>query len=61
VGHGEPWGGLGWGGERAEGGFPRKQNGVKEELDGGEVPVREGRRGGAGEVQWVARKLARGL
>jgi hypothetical protein len=24
VGHGEPWGSLGWGGERAEGGFPRR-------------------------------------
>jgi hypothetical protein len=38
-----------------------KQNGGEEELDGGEVSVREGRRGRAGEVQWVARKLARGL
>jgi hypothetical protein len=38
-----------------------KQNGGEEELDSGEVPVREGRRGGAEEVQWVARKLARGL
>jgi hypothetical protein len=28
---------------------------------GREVLVREGRRGGAGEVQWVARELARGL
>jgi hypothetical protein len=24
VGHGEPWGSLGWGGEWAEGGFPRR-------------------------------------
>jgi hypothetical protein len=38
-----------------------KQNGSEEELNGGEVPVREGRRGEAREVQWVARKLARGL
>jgi hypothetical protein len=38
-----------------------KQNGGEEELDGGEVPVEEWRRGGAGEVHWVARKLAMGL
>jgi hypothetical protein len=38
-----------------------EQDRRREELDGGEVPVREGRRGGAGEVQWVTRKLARGL
>jgi hypothetical protein len=38
-----------------------KQNGGEEKLDGGEVPVRERWRGGAGEIQWMARKLARGL
>jgi hypothetical protein len=37
-----------------------EQDWRREELDGGEVPVREGRRGGAREVQWVTRKLARG-
>jgi hypothetical protein len=29
--------------------------------NGDEVSVWEGQRGGTGEVQWVARKLARGL
>jgi hypothetical protein len=38
-----------------------EQDRRREELDGGEVPVWEGRRGGTREVQWVTKKLARGL
>jgi hypothetical protein len=38
-----------------------EQDRRRKELDGGEVPVREGRRDGTGEVQWVTKKLARGL
>jgi hypothetical protein len=53
VGHGEPWGSLSWGGELAEGGFPWRA--------GSAARGARRRRGGAGEVQWVTRKLARGL
>jgi hypothetical protein len=38
-----------------------EQDRRREELDGGEVPVWEGRRGGTGEVHQVTKKLARGL
>jgi hypothetical protein len=38
-----------------------EQDRRQEKLDGGEVPVREGRRGGTEEVRRVTKKLARGL